>query len=149
MKEYGKNIQGLVDHVCGIEDREKRTASAYTIVEIIKQLNPSLKQENDQKLWDDLYIMSDFRLDVDGPFPMPEKELLGKKPLPVGYPRGEVRFKHYGRNIEKLIEKQTKTTRVPQNQIEVNGVNVDQSVITNLLQQIMSQNYQIKSVQVE
>nr|HAD52830.1 DUF4290 domain-containing protein [Algoriphagus sp.] len=79
MKEYGKNIQGLVDHVCGIEDREKRTASAYTIVEIIKQLNPSLKQENDQKLWDDLYIMSDFRLDVDGPFPMPEKELLGKK----------------------------------------------------------------------
>ncbi|HAH39018.1 MAG TPA: DUF4290 domain-containing protein [Algoriphagus sp.] len=105
MKEYGKNIQGLVDHVCGIEDREKRTASAYTIVEIIKQLNPSLKQENDQKLWDDLYIMSDFRLDVDGPFPMPEKELLGKKPLPVGYPRGEVRFKHYGRNIEKLIEK--------------------------------------------
>lgn len=105
MKEYGKNIQGLVDYVCGIEDRQKRTASAYTIIDIIKQLNPTLKQENDQKLWDDIYIMSDFKLDVDGPFPMPEKELLGKKPLPIGYPRGEVRFKHYGRNIEKLIEK--------------------------------------------
>ncbi len=105
LKEYGKNIQRLVDHITGIEDREKRTQSAFTAVEIIKQLNPSLKQENDQKLWDDLYIMSDFQLEVDAPFPMPEKELLGKKPLPIGYPKGEVRFKHYGRNIEKLIEK--------------------------------------------
>ncbi|GAB3232733.1 DUF4290 domain-containing protein [Algoriphagus aestuariicola] len=105
LKEYGKNIQRLVDHVTGLEDREKRTQSAYTVIEIIKQLNPSVKQESDQKLWDDIYIMSDFKLDVDGPFPMPEKELLGKKPLPVGYPKGEVKFKHYGRNIEKLIEK--------------------------------------------
>lgn len=105
LKEYGKNIQRLVDHVTGIEDREKRTQSAYTVIEIIKQLNPSVKHESDQKLWDDIYIMSDFKLDVDGPFPMPEKELLGKKPLPVGYPKGEVKFKHYGRNIEKLIEK--------------------------------------------
>jgi hypothetical protein len=105
LKEYGKNIQRLVDHVTGIEDREKRTQSAYTVIEIIKQLNPTWKQENDQKLWDDIYIMSDFKLDIDGPFPMPEKELLGKKPLPVGYPKGEVKFKHYGRNIEKLIEK--------------------------------------------
>jgi hypothetical protein len=64
-----------------------------------------MKQENDQKIWDDVYIMSDFKLDVDAPFPMPEKELLGKKPLPIGYPKGEVKFKHYGRNIEKLIEK--------------------------------------------
>jgi hypothetical protein len=105
LKEYGKNIQRLVDHITGIEDREKRTQSAYTVIEIIKQLNPGMKQENDQKLWDDICIMSDFKLDVDSPFPLPEKELLGKKPLPVGYPKGEVKFKHYGRNIEKLIEK--------------------------------------------
>ncbi len=104
LKEYGKNIQRLVDHITAIEDRDKRTQSAYTAIEIIKQLNPTVKQETDQKLWDDLYIMSDFKLDVDAPFPMPEKELLGKKPLPIGYPKGEVRFKHYGRNIEKLIE---------------------------------------------
>jgi hypothetical protein len=105
LKEYGKNIQMLVNHITNIEDREKRTQSAYTVIEIIKQLFPAMKQENDQKLWDDIYIMSDFKLDVDGPFPMPEKELLGKKPLPIGYPKGEVKFKHYGRNIEKLIEK--------------------------------------------
>ncbi|MHA7131115.1 DUF4290 domain-containing protein [Algoriphagus namhaensis] len=104
MKEYGKNIQGLVSHLLSIEDREKRTQSAFTVIEIIKQLNPQWKQENDQKLWDDLYIMSDFKLEVDAPFPMPDKKLLGRKPLPIGYPQGEIRFKHYGRNIEKLIE---------------------------------------------
>jgi len=104
LKEYGKNIQRLVDYITAIEDRDKRTQSAYAAIEIIKQLNPTVKQENDQKIWDDLYIMSDFKLEVDAPFPMPEKELLGKKPLPIGYPKGEVRFKHYGRNIEKLIE---------------------------------------------
>lgn len=104
LKEYGKNVQSLVDYITSLENRDKRTAGAYTAIEIIKQLNPSLKQENDQKLWDDLYIMSDFKLDVDSPFPMPEKELLGKKPSPIGYPKGEIKFKHYGRNIEKLIE---------------------------------------------
>ncbi len=104
LKEYGKNIQRLVDHITAIEDREKRTQSAYTVIEIIKQLNPTVKAETDQKLWDDLHIMSDFKLDIDAPFPMPEKELLGKKPQPIGYPKGEVKFKHYGRNIEKLIE---------------------------------------------
>ncbi|MEX2592097.1 MAG: DUF4290 domain-containing protein [Anditalea sp.] len=107
LKEYGKNIQKLVDYVKTVSEKAKRTEYAYTLVELMKQLNPQLKTENDQKLWDDLYIMSNFELDVDAPFPMPEKELLGKKPQMLGYPQGEVRFKHYGRNIEKLIEKAT------------------------------------------
>lgn len=105
LKEYGKNIQKLVDYITTVPDKAKRTEQSYTLVELMKQLNPQLKGENDQKLWDDLFIMSDFKLDVDSPFPMPEKELLGKKPQVVGYPEGEVKFKHYGRNIEKLIEK--------------------------------------------
>lgn len=105
LKEYGKNLQKLVDYVITVPDKDKRTEYAYALVELMKQLNPQLKTENDQKLWDDLYIMSDFNLDVDAPFPMPEKELLGKKPQRLGYPKHEVRYKHYGRNIEKLIEK--------------------------------------------
>jgi len=105
LKEYGKNIQKLVDYVKTVPEQDKRTEYAYALVELMKQLNPLLKTESDQKLWDDMYIMSDFSLEVDAPFPMPAKELLGKKPLPIGYPKGEVRFKHYGRNIEKLIEK--------------------------------------------
>jgi hypothetical protein len=105
LKEYGKNIQRLAIHVAGIEDREKRTQSAYALVELVKQLNPSLKAENDQKIWDDLHIMSGFILEVDGPYPKPEDDLLYRKPKRVGYPVGEIKFKHYGRNIEKLIEK--------------------------------------------
>lgn len=105
LKEYGKNIQRLAIHVAEMEDREKRTQSAYLLVEMVKQLNPQMKTENDQKIWDDLHIMSNFTLDVDGPYPKPEQELLHKKPKIVGYPKGEIKFKHYGRNIEKLIEK--------------------------------------------
>jgi predicted secreted protein len=105
LKEYGKNIQKLVDYVTTVPDKAKRTEYAFALVELMKQLNPLLKTENDQKLWDDLYIMSNFELDIEAPFPMPEKELLGKKPQKLGYPQTEVRFKHYGRNIEKLIEK--------------------------------------------
>ncbi|MEX2513821.1 MAG: DUF4290 domain-containing protein [Cyclobacteriaceae bacterium] len=105
LKEYGKNIQKLVDYVKTVPNEEKRTEYAFALVELMKQLNPQLKSENDQKLWDDLYIMSDFELEVKAPFPMPPKELLGKKPQTIGYPVGEVKFKHYGRNIEKLIEK--------------------------------------------
>lgn len=105
LKEYGKNIQRLAIHVAEMEDREKRTQSAYLLVEMVKQLNPQMKTENDQKIWDDLHIMSNFTLDVDGPYPKPEAELLFKKPKIVGYPKGEIKFKHYGRNIEKLIER--------------------------------------------
>jgi hypothetical protein len=105
LKEYGKNIQRLAIHIAEMEDREKRTQSAYLLVEMVKQLNPQMKTENDQKIWDDLHIMSNFTLDVDGPYPKPEPELLFKKPKRVGYPKGEIKFKHYGRNIEKLIEK--------------------------------------------
>ncbi|EOZ99529.1 hypothetical protein A33Q_0534 [Indibacter alkaliphilus LW1] len=105
LKEYGKNIQRLAIHISEIEDREKRTQSAYTLVELVKQLNPQMRAENDQKIWDDLHIMSGFKLEVDGPYPKPEEDLLFRKPKIVGYPKGEIRFKHYGRNIEKLIEK--------------------------------------------
>jgi hypothetical protein len=105
LKEYGKNIQRLANHIAGLEDRDKRTQSAFALVELVKQLNPQMKTENDQKIWDDLHIMSGFTLDVDGPYPKPEKDLLFRKPQRVGYPKGEVKFKHYGRNIEKLIEK--------------------------------------------
>ncbi|MCF1751859.1 DUF4290 domain-containing protein [Mariniradius sediminis] len=105
LKEYGKNIQRLAVHISGMEDRDKRTQSAFLLVEMVKQLNPQMKAENDQKIWDDLHIMSNFKLDVDGPYPAPEPEILDRKPKRVGYPKGEVKFKHYGRNIEKLIEK--------------------------------------------
>lgn len=107
LREYGRNIQKLVDYVSTIENREKRTQYAYTLIELMKQINPAMKEgpEYAQKLWDDLYIMSEFNLDVDSPYPMPEKDLLGKKPKRLDYHQNEAKFKHYGRNIELLIEK--------------------------------------------
>ena len=97
----------LIQHIRTIEDKEKRTESAYVLVELMKLINPVARdsQESGQKLWDDLYIMSDFDLDIDGPFPMPEKEILNKKPNRLGYKNSDIKFKHYGRNIQLLILK--------------------------------------------
>ena len=107
LKEYGRNIQNLVNYLCSIEDREKRNENAKTLVELMRQLNPSVKDsgEDQQKLWDDLVIMSDFKLDIDGPFPKPKKELLYKKPDRLRYKNKQIRFKHYGLNIHKMVEK--------------------------------------------
>ncbi len=107
LREYGRNIQKLVNYVTAMEDREERTKFAHILVDLMRQINPSLResQETSQKCWDDLYIMSEFKLDVDAPFPMPEKTLLGKKPQRLKYHNHKIHFKHYGRNIEILIEK--------------------------------------------
>lgn len=106
LKEYGQNIQKIVDWILTIEDKEQRTRYAYICIELMRQLNPSIKdaQEHTEKLWDHLFIMSQFKLDVDSPYPMPDPSILGRKPLPVPYNQNNLRFKHYGKNIELLIE---------------------------------------------
>ena len=105
LKEYGRNVQKLVEYLRTISDKEKRTELAYTLIELIKQLTPSIKDQpdNPQRLWDDLYIIADFNLEVNSPYPMPERELIFKKPMKMMYPKNDVRFKHYGKNIEKLV----------------------------------------------
>ena len=107
LKEYGRNTQKIVNYILTIEDREKRTKYANTLIELMKQINPSMRDAQDSyhKLWDHLYIMADFNLDVDSSYPMPEKELLGRKPMRVPYNTHKLRYKHYGKNIELLIEK--------------------------------------------
>ena len=110
LKEYGRNVQKLVDYIRSIPDKDKRTEMAYTLLELIKQLAPVAKEafENPQRMWDDLYIIADFNLDVNSPFPVPEREILFKKPVRMTYPQSDVRFKHYGKNIEKLIKEALK-----------------------------------------
>ncbi len=107
LKEYGRNIQKLVAFLRTIEDAEKRTEAAYVLIELMKLINPGSKdaQETSQKLWDDMVIMSDFDIELNGPFPMPDRAILLKKPKRVAYKDTEVRFKHYGRNVELLIKK--------------------------------------------
>jgi hypothetical protein len=110
LKEYGRNVQKLVEHIRNNPDKDKRTEMAYTLIELIKQLTPTIKDqpENPQRVWDDLYIIADFNLDINSPFPVPERDILFKKPDRVDYPQSNVRFKHYGKNIEKLVKEALK-----------------------------------------
>jgi hypothetical protein len=110
LKEYGRNVQKLVEFIRTISDKDKRTELAYTLIELIKQLTPTIKDqpENPQRVWDDLYIIADFNLDINAPYPVPERDILFKKPDKVDYPQSQVRFKHYGKNIEKLVKEALK-----------------------------------------
>ncbi|MEN7546765.1 DUF4290 domain-containing protein [Rapidithrix thailandica] len=105
LKEYGRNVQKLVDYITTIENKNERTEYAHALVNLMKQLNPSVKENSDnfQRIWDHLYIMSDFTLDIDGPYPKPEREILERKPEKMFYKTNEVKFRHYGRNIELLL----------------------------------------------
>ena len=106
-REYGRNIQNMARHLLTIEDRERRNRMSITLIELMKQLNPVVGEPNDyyQKLWDHLHVMTELKLDVDGPFPKPETEVLVKKPQTLPYRTGEARFKHYGKSIELLVQK--------------------------------------------
>ena len=104
--EYGRNVQKMVDYLKTIEDREKRNEQARAIIKVMEILNPAVHmQENfEQKLWDHLFIIADFDLDVDSPYPMPERENLKKCPEPVPLEKKPLRALHYGRNIENMID---------------------------------------------
>ncbi len=104
--EYGRNIQKLVNHIKTIEDKEKRSAYAKTLTDLMKQINANIKgnQDYDQKVWDDLYLISNFEMDVEAPFPMPDEEAIGKKPNKVAYKNSKIKYLHYGRNVEIMIE---------------------------------------------
>ncbi len=106
LKEYGRNIQNLVAYIRTVKDKEKRTELAYTLIELIKLLNPTVREsvENPQRLWDDLMIIADFDLDVSNPFNPPDRDILSKKPMKVPYPQTDIRYKHYGKNIERLVQ---------------------------------------------
>ena len=106
LKEYGRNIQKLVNYVRETKDEEKRKEFSYTLVELMKLINPALKEGNEfsQKLWDDLFIISGFDLEVEGPYPKPAPEVLTRKPDKLDYNTHRLKYKHYGRNIELLIE---------------------------------------------
>ncbi len=106
LKEYGRNIQKMVEYLKTIPDRQERTEKAYLVVEIMKQIHPNFKefQETPSKFWDDLFIIAQFDLDIDAPYPMPEKNVLGKRPEPVAYSTNNIKFRHYGKNIQLLVQ---------------------------------------------
>lgn len=105
LKEYGRNIQQLAEHISTMDDREERSRYAKAMIALMVRLNPNIKDPNEsaQKMWDDLHIMSDFQLEIDSPYPMPDRDILYRKPERLQYSRDNARFKHYGKNVEKMI----------------------------------------------
>ncbi|MCD6069226.1 MAG: hypothetical protein K0S33_4052 [Bacteroidetes bacterium] len=105
--EYGRNIQNMINFCITLEDRDERNRCARAIIQVMGQLNPHLRDVADftHKLWDHLFIISEFKLDVDSPYPMPSAETLNTKPGPVDYPTGKIKYKHYGKIIEDIISK--------------------------------------------
>ncbi|WP_088323023.1 DUF4290 domain-containing protein [Polaribacter tangerinus] len=104
--EYGRHIQKLVDHCLEIESKEERDKMARAIVDVMGNLQPHLRDVPDfkHKLWDQLYIMADFKLEVDSPYPKPSKEELQEKPESLAYPKSASRYRYYGNNIQTMID---------------------------------------------
>jgi hypothetical protein len=106
LPEYGRNVQKMVDYIKTIEDRKERNRAAKTIIQIMGNLNPQLRDEGDfkHKLWDHLALISNFELDIDSPYPVPEPAKFIEKPKQVPYRQGDIRYLHYGRLIELMID---------------------------------------------
>ena len=110
MKEYGRHIQKMVEYLLTLEDKQERQKNAYAVIELMGFLNPHLKNVEDfrHKLWDHLFLISDFTLDVESPYPIPTRETLKAKPEVLPYPRKYPKFNHLGKNIEVIIDKALK-----------------------------------------
>lgn len=106
LPEYGRNVQNMIQHAMEIEKRDERNRAAQAIIEVMGQLNPHLRDVDDyrHKLWTHLFVMSDFKLDVDSPFEIPEKESLKEPPQVVPYPKSKIRFGHFGQYSQKILE---------------------------------------------
>lgn len=106
MPEYGRHIQKMVNHACTIEDRDERNKLAQAIVNVMGTLNPHLRDIADfkHKLWDHLFIISDFKLDVDSPYPKITADTIEVKPKRINYPSNHIKYKHYGRVMQNIIK---------------------------------------------
>jgi hypothetical protein len=109
LPEYGRNIQMMVDYIKSIEDRTERNRLANAVVAVMGNLNPHLRDIADfkHKLWDHLAIIADFELDIDFPYDVPKPETFQQLPKVVPYGTHTIRYKHYGKSIELIIEAAT------------------------------------------
>ena len=131
LPEYGRNIQNMVDYLMTIEDRDKRNRSAQTVIDVMGNLYPYLRDvaEFKHKLWDHLAIMTDFKLDIDYPYDLPSPDILTEKPNRVPYNQHRIKLKHYGLVMEKMIDKAS----------EMEGE--EKEVLTELLANHMKKSY--------
>ncbi|WP_423147304.1 DUF4290 domain-containing protein [Rubrolithibacter danxiaensis] len=110
LAEYGRNVQNMVAYICTLPTKEERNKHAQVVIDLMGFLNPHLRDVADfkHKLWDHLHIISDFKIDVDSPYPKPSPEAIHLKPEPLSYPNQRIKYKHYGKTNELMIEKAKK-----------------------------------------
>ena len=108
--EYGRHIQKMINYASSRESKEERNKLANSIISVMGNLQPHLRDVSDfqHKLWDQLFIMSDFKLDADSPFEKPSKEVLNAKPEPLSYPQNFPKYRFYGNNIKIMIDEAVK-----------------------------------------
>ncbi|MFM1894256.1 MAG: DUF4290 domain-containing protein [Flavobacteriales bacterium] len=106
LPEYGRNVQNMIAHAMEITDRKERNRAAQAIIEVMGQLNPHLRDVDDfrHKLWTHLFVMSDFKLEVDSPYEIPKAESLQEKPKLMAYPKSKIRYGHYGKYTQQILE---------------------------------------------
>lgn len=106
MSEYGRYVQKMVEDLKTIPDREKRSVQAKAIVKVMEYLNPGVRslEDYEHKLWDHLFMISGFNLDIDAPYPCPEKAEFETRPVPLPMKGTKIRASHYGRNIERILD---------------------------------------------
>lgn len=107
LPEYGRNLQNMVEHIMTIEDRDERNRAARTVIDIMGNMYPYLRDINDfkHKLWDHLAIMSDFQLDIDYPYEPPRRETFNEPPNTIPYSTGRIKLRHYGKILQSLVTK--------------------------------------------
>lgn len=115
LAEYGRNVQNMVKYIIDLPDREERNRYAQAVIDLMGFLNPHLRDVADfkHKLWDHLHIISGYKIDVDSPYPKPTPEQALVRPQHIGYPHQRITYKHYGKSVERLIEK-AKTIEDPE-----------------------------------
>jgi len=158
--EYGRNVQKMVHSIIEIEDREKRNHQAKSIIEVMGNLNPHLRDVPDfkHKLWDHLFIMSDFHLDVDSPYDRPSKESFEEKPEMLKYSDNNIKFRHYGKILPLIIKRTidldegeykdflvfTIANHMKKSYLTWNKANVEDDVILKHLSQISDDKLSLK-----
>lgn len=106
ISEFGRHIQGYIDYIKTLPEKEKRTDAANAVIQIMSTLNPELRLQNNykEKLWGHLFQIADYDLDVDSPYPIPEPEKRHQKPSEIGYNDSKIKFRFYGRNLQNMVD---------------------------------------------
>lgn len=124
LAEYGRNVQNMVKYICELPDLKERNRYAQAVIDLMGFLNPHLRDVADfkHKLWDHLHIISGYQIDVDSPYPKPTPEQAAIKPKHIGYPQQKIRFKHYGKTVETLIQRAKNTEEPERKAAMVQGI---------------------------